>query len=513
MAIITNEIAVPKKLFGAKVDKELEFDSQIPEFCPDIARLIKVDCTPFAESCEIDDSKAVVKGKAVYDVLYETDYKSRLRCCSFTQEFTQSIPLPRTNTENTSAFCKVGCERINCKLLSPRRLVIKATLGTALEAEGSTPVKVVAVSEDKDTFFCNKTLTYEGESVHFTETYRFGDSFPLTQSEKAIGETVCGNIYLQQPQLTLSEGHAEIKSVASVHVLCEEESNEGRYYVSVKTLPINIDYANELIDSEKHISVMLDVVSPEFSHELDQYGESRVIKADFSVRMQMKLNSQEEFSVADDVFEKEFDGTPVVSSAILPKLFSVSDIGFSEEDKIDPLMPSAVNILDTSVKCRSGSVGTNEEGVTASGSFIVTMIYESEDGIHSIDKSIPFDRSFPCELPDHGVAVSAETYPIEIQSSLHPDGSVSLRVVASTRVSIFSETEESFVSDVIKRTPCKRPTEDCTLVYCFPKEGEPLWEIAKHYKVSPKSILDANRSLFDENEKAVGSEGPILIKG
>mgnify|MGYP003302750440 CR=1 FL=1 len=98
MAITTNEISIPKKLFGARVDKDLEFDTQIPEFCPDIARLIKVDCTPFAETCEIDDSKAVVKGKAVYDVLYETDYKSRLRCCSFTQEFTQNIPLPRSKT-------------------------------------------------------------------------------------------------------------------------------------------------------------------------------------------------------------------------------------------------------------------------------------------------------------------------------------------------------------------------------------------------------------------------------
>lgn len=513
MAITTTEISIPKKLFGARVDKDLEFDTQIPEFCPDIARLIKVDCTPFAESCEIDDSKAVVKGKAVYDVLYETDYKSRLRCASFTQEFVQSIPLPRSNAESVSAFCKIGCERINCKLLSPRRLIIKSTLGTAITAEGSVPVKTINVCEDKETFFRNKVLSFEGETKHFSESFRFNDSFPLTQSEKSIGEIVCGNIYLQQPQVTLSEGRAEIKTVASVHALCEEESNEGRYYVSVKTLPISIDFQNDLIDSEKHISVSLDPADAEFSHELDQYGESRVIKTDFSVKMQMRINSPTEITVADDVFEKSFDGAPVVSSAVLPVLFSDSDIGFSAEEKIPPMIPSAISILDTSIKCQNSVAEANGEGVSVNGAFTVTTVYESEDGIHSIDSIIPFNRSFACELPEKNVSVSAETYPIEVQSTLHSDGSISFRVVASTRLNIFTENEESFISDVMKRVPCNDPTDGCALVYCFPKDGETLWDIAKRYRTDPKSILDSNKSLFDENEKAVSSEGPVLIKG
>ena len=97
MSIITNEILIPKKIFSSKVDKDLDFDSSLPDFCPDIARIVKVDCTPFSESCTISDGKAVLKGKVVYDILYETDYKNRLRCCNFTQEFSHSVPIPKTN--------------------------------------------------------------------------------------------------------------------------------------------------------------------------------------------------------------------------------------------------------------------------------------------------------------------------------------------------------------------------------------------------------------------------------
>ena len=65
MSISTYEISVPKKIYSPTVDKDLEFDSTLPEHCPDIARIIKVDCTPFVESCTISDGQSTVIGKAV----------------------------------------------------------------------------------------------------------------------------------------------------------------------------------------------------------------------------------------------------------------------------------------------------------------------------------------------------------------------------------------------------------------------------------------------------------------
>ncbi len=512
MAITTNEISIPKKLFGTRADKDLEFDSSIPEFCPDIARLIRVDCTPFSESCELDDSKAVIKGKVVYDLLYETDYKSRLRCCSFTQDFSQTIQLPRNNHESVSAFCRVDCERINCKLLSPRRFVIKATLGTSIDAEGCIPVKAVAVGNSEETFFRSKSLNYRGEKKRFSETFRFKDSFPLTQSEKSIGEIICGNVYLQQPQVTLSDGKAEIKSVASVHALCEEENNEGSYYVSVKTLPISIDFENETIDDTKKVFVSLSPSSSEISHELDQYGESRVINCEFSTLMQLDVSGEEEVTVADDVFEKGFDGTPVFSTATFPKILTESDVGFSEEVKIEPTVPTVGSILDTTVECKNGVSEITENGIRSSGIFTATLTYESDGRIYSIDKSIPFERMLSLDI-QNGKTVDTVTHPIEIQSQLHPDGSVSLRVVASSHVTVFAESEETFVSDVTKRTVCDESIDDGTLVFCFPKKNESLWEIAKRYKTNPQDILASNQGSFDEEERAKGNGGPILIKG
>lgn len=512
IAITTNEILIPKKLLSTKVEKELEYDFPLPEYCPDIARLIKVDCTPFAESCSIEDGKAIAKGKALFDVLYETDYKSRLRCVSFVQEFNQSTNLPRSSAESLTAFCKVNCERIGCKLLSTRRLVAKATLGAKFDIEGELPAKAVAVQESDGIFFKKKDITYNGKTELFQNEFRFSESLPLNQSEKCIGEIVCGSIFLQEPQVSLLNGHADIKTTATMHILCEDENHEGRYYSSQKTLPINIDFENESIDSQKRVSVSLEPSSPEFSPELDQYGESRIIKTSFVVKASVKVNETNSVTVSDDLFEKNFDSVPVIATVSLPHFYSQNEYSFSSEGNVAPTNPKAENILDAVVRAYGSSAEKTEGGVNVSGNFIITLITQTPDGIYSLDHSIPYNQFFPLEIPEAECTVTADSYPIEVSSTLHPDGSITARVVAGAKISIFTETEESFVSEVSKRTPRENTDDDSSLIYFFPEKGEDLWSISKLYRADPNTILSANENVFSDDGKQVESLKPILIK-
>ncbi len=469
-----------------------------------------MDCTPFTESCTTEDGKATVRGKAVYDILYETDYKNRLRCCSFTQEFSHSIPLPRTNASDIQSFCSVRCERLDCKLLGPRRIVIRSTLGAQFDIEGENAVKAVAVSDDKDVFFRKKTIGFDGRTQTCGDSFRFSEQLALNRNEKCIGEIVCGSVILQPAQATFLSGRAEIKSTASLRVLCEEENNEGHYYMASKTMPINIEYSNPLIEDGKHISFSLNAADEEFSPELDQYGENRIIKTDFSVKMAMSINEPKAYTVADDLFEKEHDSTLVRSTATLPHLYSETDVSFSAEAKLPPLTPKPELLLDSSAKDYGSTAEKAEGGVNVSGNFIVTLIANTAEGIYSFDQSVPYEQFFPLEIPEGETAVVADTYPIEVLTTLHSDGSVTARVIAGTKIYVYSETSETFVTEVTKRTPRKSEDNGCMLVYCYPSKNETLWDIAKLYRTDPESIRNLNSDRFDESGRASGD--PVLIK-
>ncbi len=511
IAITINEILIPKKLFSAKLDKELEYDSALPDYCPDIARLIKVDCTPFTENCNIENGKATVNGKAVYDVLYETDYKNRLRCCTFTQDFSLSVPVP-SGAENPYAFCNCSCEKISCKLLSPRRLLLKSSLSAAMTMEGDISAKALNVTDGKDIFFRKKTIGFEGRTSLYTENFHFSDSLGLAQSEKSIGEIVCGTVTLQPPQTVYSPSRAEIKTTALIHALCEEENNEGKYFMALKSIPVNIELQNDAIEDFKHISAELEATDIQLSPELDQYGESRMIKASFSVTANLKINEPKAFTVADDMFEKDFDSTLIKGTTKMPQLFNQTESGFSAEGKLPVMNPKPETILDANSKDYGAIIEKAEGGINVSGNFITTLLTETQEGIFSFDHSVPYNQFVAMEFPESGGDISAKTYPVETIATLHSDGSATARIIAITKITVCNETEETFVSEVSKRIPREAVNEGASLVYCFPQQGENLWSVAKLYRASPDEISKANPKLFDESGAIISNGEPILIK-
>lgn len=511
IGITINEILIPKKLFGARLDKELELDTAIPDHCPDIARIIKVDCTPFSENCSVEDGKAVVRGRAVYDILYETDYKNRLRCCSFTQEFSHSLPIPRSDADGMSAFCSLRCTRLDCKLIGARRVVIRAMLGAQMDIEGDIAVKALAVEEDSETFFRKKTIGFDGRTALHRETFRFNDQLPLSRNEKSIGEIVCGSITVQPPQISLSPGAASLNTTATVRALCEEENNEGSYYMAVKTMPVNIEYSNDTIEDFKRISVSLEPTNAEFRPELDQYGESRIIGTDFSVAMTLRINEPKAYTVAEDVFEKRFDSEILKETAVMPRLISEASHGFTAEGKTLPLTPKPENLLDASAEDYGSAAETTENGIKISGSFIVTVLANTAEGVHSFDCPVPYEESFDIELDNGKNEVVADVFPIEAIPTLHSDGSISLRVVAEVKIYVYGESEETFAGQIGKRIPKSSSDDTAAMIYFYPQKGEELWSIAKLYRVDPESVSEANPNRFDERGCAIDRQ-PIMIK-
>lgn len=390
--------------------------------------------------------------------------------------------------------------------------MIKAVISAELETESELPVKAVAVTEGKDSFFRKKTIGFDGVTRQCTKSKRISDLLTLSQSEKSIGRIVCGSISLQTPQITLSAGRAELRTTATAHILCEEENGEGRYFTTVKTLPVTIEMTDESISDGKQASATLFVTEREFTPELDQYGESRSIKTEFSVNAALSLCEQRAYTVAEDMFERDFDSIPITATAMLPHLRTQEENSFSVEAKLTPDEQRITDLLDCTAKTVSSEAIVKEDGIYTEGGFLVTLLVSTEQGVKSIDRLLQYSRLFPCELNERDCAVSVDILPIEVIPTLHADGSITARVAANAKISIRTETEERFISEVGKRTPREQEQEKSILVFCYPDKEESLWSIAKHYRTSPDEVQKSNPELFDERGLFTGVRRPILIK-
>lgn len=484
------------------LDKETEFDGSLPEYCPDVTRLIRVDCTPYVDSCDIGNEKLHISGRVVYDVLYETDRKNKLRYCSFTQEFQHSADLPRNELEALRGNCSAACSKITCKMLSPRRLMLRARLELHTVVCGEQIVSLLSTRPTEGMFFKKKQIRHDTSSKSVQNEFRFDETLPLLQGEKDIGEVIFSTVSLQPPQITVSGGSAIAKTNAVVKVLYEAEDAgngaENSCCMSAKSVPLTIVLEDPVIGEGAHCTLALAVGAYSVLPELDQYGESRLLKAGFTVTASAEVTGSEEVEVADDLFSVASADTVTRTEMNLPSLSGIVDRSFTVDLKLPAEDPIFTSLYDTTV--RSGRIRATpaDGGVELAGTLTVSVLGNSSDGIQHRDYTEEFVQFVPADLPQNLAGVMAEVTPFEVLPTLHSDGSISARVINNARLFLYTEEQVSFLSEITKQTELDTSEDAYTVAYFFPSKTDDLWTVAKKYRVDPEKIRSANRNAFDD---------------
>lgn len=509
MAINTSEILIPKLLFGGNAEKDIELDADIPEKCPDILRLIRVECTPFDESVSIEGEKAVVSGKAVFDLLYETERKSRICFCSFTRDYQIPFSVRGSAEQNTSASAETYCSRIECRVITPRKVSIRSLLGCDITVEGETVVSAVNAEDGGGVFFRKATVGFEGRTETKREAKSISEPLPLISGEKNIGDIVYGSVTLSSPQTSVTGGRAELRATATIRTLCESEEREGEYFPVVKTMPVAIDITDEMLAEHKHMSFRQSIENAEFRPELDQYGESRILRAQFDVKTVYSVSEPKAYTVATDMFEEGYDIAPEKAEVNVRREVVSAEKSFTVEMPASPFEPTPITVYEATARPRKAVCEPTDGGVRVRGGFTVSLTAMTENGLYSQDSDLPFEQFLPLDTAKGGEYTASVTA-ADVIPTLHADGSVSARVVCSAAVAVFAEESIGFIGGVASRTEsgAKKPAG---VTFFYPARGEKLWDIAKRYRTDPERLLAANRDCFDEQSLSATGGLPVQV--
>lgn len=511
----STQIRFPARLWDTILDKETEFDGNLPDYCPDVIRLIRVDCTPYVDSCQVTDNKVQISGRVIYDLLYETDHRNKLRFCSFTQEFRHAADLPKNDLEAPEAFCDASCSKITCRMLSPRRPVLRARLELHTTVSGMAAVSLLSTQSAENVFFVKKPLRYDVPGAPYREEFRFDEALPLLQGEDSIGELIFGSVSLQPAQTTVTRGNVLAKTNAVVKALYQPEdaSREGEYRMAVKSLPLTLSMETPEAEEGKLCRLRLELGAQSVLPELDQYGESRMLKACFTVNASLRSTGTAETEVAEDLFTPGKITTACRRELSIPRMSSVADRSFTVDLKLPREDPVFTALYDASVRAGKAKAVPGEGGVELAGTLTVSILGESMDGIQHRDHTAEFLQFVPAEIPAGLSEVQAEIAPFEVLPTLHSDGSISARVICNATLSFHTEEQVSFLCEPVTQT---EPEEEdpYSVAYFYPTVTDTLWSVAKKYRIDPAKLKADNPTSFDENGRlTAGTKTVTVLKG
>ena len=126
----------PCTVLDTVAEQLTDVDLTLPDYCPDIEKILKCTLNPKIHSKTLSGGQLQIDGECDVSVLYVGREKKTIRCCEHSVSFSQSFPV-RDAGEGFIIITKTKPEYINCRALSPRRLVMHGAF--SLYAKVITP--------------------------------------------------------------------------------------------------------------------------------------------------------------------------------------------------------------------------------------------------------------------------------------------------------------------------------------------------------------------------------------
>jgi len=488
------------------VTTELSGEFTLPDYQPEIKRLLKVTSSVLPASKYIGDREAELAGGIDYYVLY-TGSDNQVYCAPLSSEYKISIPIENESGEtfsNMTAYASVTPDMISGRVTSPRKLNIKCRLRTRALIYGD-----MAVEDGFDRE--GELQMLEGETEIARTVMNVGETLRL--SDEMICDSRDGDVRVISADTKALVGEV---TTATNAVNCRGElylkmllcrDGESMPYTVTRKIPFSQSIAAEGVQSGVGACVKGSVSEMSINVE-----DNRII-TDCALILECASYKTERTGYVKDIYSVERETeceykSPTLSrnGAALGGNFTLSDTMTLEEAGIT----APVNVIDVSgTVCPEDSVVRGDR-CTSQGKVRMSLLVERDGEFSTEDIEIPYKYDTGTYTDGRNMAL----YEGEVISArARVDGErIGIDAEICVRGLVWSESDERMLDTVSFKDNIERSRGD--IIVCYPSGDDSLWSVAKRYARPADELIAGNKLNgavpYDSGESLEGVEYLIV---
>lgn len=487
----------PALLFDRSVPTEITADVSLPDYLPEIKRLLRVTATPYHESRFLSANAAAFDGRADLLICYAGGdgglYSTRL-----SRDFTVNLPIdPELMAAGIDPVADTRVESVAARATAPRKINLRLRLRTRIRAWGEEDL----------------TPAVEGAPLHTERLIKRGrtvilhraDDQPMDVAEDIPLADVDGEI-----RLISADG-----AVAVAEAAAEEEAVNCRGEL-VLTLLTCADSAEGQGSPERRVcripfsrSIPLSGVKSGMQArawgsccDLSVTVEDDRLLCDAAIRLVAEAVEETEIATVADLFapggkvenavyrDVEIERNLLCGNYAVPVSGKISAAGAG--------LTSAASIEDVMGTAQLDEMNFEGGRITLSGTCRFSLMRREEGEYGTVEVTLPWQKTLECaEAP---TAREIELSVVRADARMEGEGeNAQLAVEAEICAALRMSRGES--RRVLSRA-LYRPAEGrrgAAVTVCYPEEGESLWSVARRYGVSLSSLAAMNDLRADEN--------------
>ncbi len=497
-------LGVCETVFESTAEHSLEADLNLPDYCPEIQKILNCNVTALITSVQNTSGRISVQGNAQVKLVYIGDNAK-------VAAFEQSYPIQKF-CENSSltAECavsvKVNTDYVNCRAISPRRIDVRAMLTFVFKAMKKREENILCTADGAGLQIIKENFEFASLSgvcekgFDLNEVIEIGEKSAVSQ---IVNTSACATVN----ETKVINNKALIKGECKVKIYYISE-NENTIENIEHSLPVSQIIEMNGLHENSLAAIKFNIISCQAFTKVDSKGEMKLI--DLSVNVSANLNAFEiiPFSLIKDCYSTEYETQNSTKSLEI--------LTFNDEFNTSFTNKVVLESIGVSVDCVNAvwcsdlkySFITKDKKCILNGTYLATVIYKDAEGKNDIiKKTVDFEYTIKTKTDSERYVCFGSVNISGCNCITSADSRLDFKTEIEISGIVLSSSIHKYISSIDMSDKPKNVKEKCALTVYYCESGESLWNIARRYNTTVEAISVEN----DLSENIVDTARMLLI--
>lgn len=491
--IKTDSIFVSKTIFEEYSEQTVDADFALPDYCPDIQKILKCQIEPHIESKNVVGDRIEIEGISIVRIIYIDAIKMSVRCTEQSYPFSIS-----NNLKDTPQYAVIQTDikvnYLNCRALSPRRLNIHGAFNVGVkvidkcEIQTCTNILGEDVQQKKLSIDYSYLQGISQQQFSIAETLETGQNRPAIQSViRSDIRAVCGDCKPIANKIMY-------KGDLLVKLMYLSDLDSGKVETMEYTIPfsqvIDIIGANE----KSLCAVRTDIMNHSVTLKTEIGFDDPLPVLSAKLCVTAFAYEERDTTVITDCYSTKYFINPTYSSYSLPMLKSNVKENIIDKATVDFTDTSLSRVVD--VWCEKGNVVCNTDNgkITLNGKYNVCILaVDTSDNVIYTERTTEYSQNLSGIEPPEKCSSYVTPECISVGFRFSSEKRVEVRTELLITGEIYEMTSLNAVSSAKADEDKARNRDDSSsLILYFAEEGEDVWNIAGSYCTSVTQVRREN---------------------
>ncbi len=477
-------------------EQAAELDLILPDYYPDIFRLIKCTLTPRITSHTVLADKITYELVIGVKILYCGEQSARINCTEQRITCSKTVELGKIVDNPGVSFCP-KVDYVNCRVVNKRRLDIRGAVSVKVRVTAETKQEVVSDAFGTGIQLRRKNVSYAASRLSTALSAVFSEEFDLGYSKPPIGTVIAADAQISGIDKKVIANKLIAKGEAKISVLytCERDGADCLENMQF-TLPFSRIIDIDGIDEQCETVIKAAAVSCEVTPKPNEEGELKLLECELMIEFACTAVRSMSAGIVTDAYSTACKCTPKFSAVKLegiPECFS-ENMMLAAQTSYQSGEISCIYDARGSVSNVSVRYDSDRAKPVVMGTLNFCVMAKTADNIPvMLETSKNFEYVPELENTDENTVFEPDVSVVSCSYNLSSESVVDLKA----EIHIAACVKRNEISDCITdiETAPDDPDEkhdDCAVKLYFAEENEEIWDIAKRYRTSVSAITEEN---------------------